>query len=288
MQDVSRHKLRGCFTHIAMICDDASLQPRLPQIFLGNEHIFPPRVIVTMRPDLAKNIVLWRRKSAWVTKSTMVEVVQALAAALGVELKRRRVMLLLDACRIHMGTGFLRACATRGILVHYVPASLTWLMQPLDTHAFSRFKAFIGCHYRQEVMKTGHCKIAAMLRIVADAVRKVLQGVQWSYAFDANGFGQRQTQVRQRILDVLEQHTAVSASFQLPSYQQFAVIFPRRATLPLADLLSFHRRREPGPASGTAQEPVAAPASEAARVSATSPWHGRLRSSSALSIDAGC
>ena len=60
--------------------------------------------------------------------------------------------------------------------------------------------------------------------------------------------------------------------------------FPRRATLPLADLLSFHRRREPGPASGRAQEAVAAPASEAARVSATTPWHGRLRSSSALSL----
>ena len=41
VQDVSRHKLRGCFAHIAMICDDASLQPRLRQIFLGNERIFP-------------------------------------------------------------------------------------------------------------------------------------------------------------------------------------------------------------------------------------------------------
>ena len=122
-----------------------------------------------------------------------------------------------------------------------------------------------------------------MLRIVADAVRKVLQGVRWSYAFDANDFGQRQTQARQLILDVLEQQTAVSASSQLPTYQQFAVIFPRRAVLPLADLLSFHRRRGPGPAAGTAQ-PVGAPASEPAPVSHTNPWHGRLRSSSALSL----
>ena len=161
VQDVSRQKLRGCFTHIAMICDDASLQPRLPQVFMGSEHIFPQKVMEAARRDVAKNILLWRRKSAWVTKSTMLEVVQALAAALGVELKRRRVMLLLDACRIHMGTGFLRACATRGILVHYVPASLTWLMQPLDTHAFSRFKAFIGCQCCKAGVPGPRCSGAA-------------------------------------------------------------------------------------------------------------------------------
>ena len=104
VQDVSRSKLRGCFTHIAMICDDASLQPRLPQIFLGNEHIFAKQVVDATQPGLAKNILLWRRKSAWVNARTMVEVVQALATALGPELAARRVMLLLDACKIHMGT----------------------------------------------------------------------------------------------------------------------------------------------------------------------------------------
>ena len=65
VQDVSRQKLRGCFTHIAMICDDASLQPRLPQIFLGNEHIFAKRVVDAIRPGFATNILLWRRKSSW-------------------------------------------------------------------------------------------------------------------------------------------------------------------------------------------------------------------------------
>ena len=285
MQDVSRHKLRGCFTHIAMICDDASLQPRLPQIFLGNEHIFPQRVIETTRPDLPKNILVWRRKSAWVTKATMVEVVHALAAALGPELAARRVMLLLDACKIHMGAGFLRACASRGILVHYVPAKLTWLMQPLDTHAFARFKVALGCQYRHEIMKHGRCELAAMLRIVGTVVRKVLQGVRWSYAFDANGFGKKQAEVRKTILEVLDQESAVGASSQLPTYDQFSSIFPRRAVMPLADLLSFHRRQ--GRAAARARMPVELAALEPVPLERRpdhNPWHGRLRSSSALSL----
>ena len=68
VQDVSRGKLRGCFTLIAMICDDASLQPLLPQILLGNEHIFQQRVLAEIQPSLAPNIHLWRRHSAWATR----------------------------------------------------------------------------------------------------------------------------------------------------------------------------------------------------------------------------
>ena len=189
VQDVTRGKLRGCFTLIAMICDDPSLQPLLPQVLLGNEHIFQQRVLQELRPTLAANIHVWRRPSAWANGRTMVEVVQLLARALGAALRNTRVMLLLDACYIHMGRGFLRACAKRGILVHYVPAKLTWLLQPLDTHAFGRFKLFVGCEYRQEIMRRGHCELSAMVRIVALAVRKILQGVLWSSAFDGNGFG---------------------------------------------------------------------------------------------------
>ena len=215
----------------------------------------------------------------------MVEVVQLLARALGAALRNTRVMLLLDACYIHMGRGFLRACAKRGILVHYVPAKLTWLLQPLDTHAFGRFKLFVGCEYRREIMRRGHCELSAMVRIVALAVRKVLQGVLWSPAFDGNGFGRSQSRVRKTILEVLQRETAIGVSSQLPTLRQFVCMFPRRVTLPLADLLSFHSERpdrEPAPVAVVAS-PAPADAVEPKR----SAWHGRLRSSSALSLSCG-
>ena len=43
-----------------MICDDASLQPLLPQILLGNEHIFQQRVLDELRPSLPVHAALWR------------------------------------------------------------------------------------------------------------------------------------------------------------------------------------------------------------------------------------
>ena len=212
----------------------------------------------------------------------MVEVVQLLVRALAGKLKGRRVMLLLDACSIHMGSAFLRCCAWNGILVHFVPAKLTWLLQPLDTHAFARFKVFIGCAYRQEVMREGRCELSAMVRIVERAVRKILQGTLWAYAFDGNGFGKAQRQVRRTILEELDKETAVGPSSQLPTLGQFACMFPKRATLPLADLLAYHRRK---PAGVAAPAPAAASTPPpAVRHAERGPWHGRLRSSSALSL----
>ena len=89
VQDVSRGKLRGCFTLIAMICDDSSLQPLLPQILLGNEHIFQLRLLDALRPALASNIRVWRRPSAWANRDTMVEVVQLLAWAPGSTMQKK-------------------------------------------------------------------------------------------------------------------------------------------------------------------------------------------------------
>ena len=83
LQNVSLAKRRSGFTHVALICDDTSLQPRLPQFLIGNEAIFPVAKLESMRPTLPPNIRLWRRKTGWVTAEMMRDIVRELSAALG-------------------------------------------------------------------------------------------------------------------------------------------------------------------------------------------------------------
>ena len=71
-----------------------------------------------------------------------------------------------------------------------------------------------------------------MVRIVTRAVRKILQGVAWSYALDGNGFGRGQREVRKSILEVLDWEKAICASCRLPTLDQFRLMFPRRTLLP--------------------------------------------------------
>ena len=143
VQNVVLSKQRAGFTHVALICDDVSLQPRLPQILLGNERLFPAATIAALQGTLAPNIHLWRRKSGWVTKELMLEILKDLCAALGALTATHQVVLLLDTASVHICPKFLRAANRKGIMVQYIPAKLTWLLQPLDTRVFARFKYLV-------------------------------------------------------------------------------------------------------------------------------------------------
>ena len=143
VQHVGLGRQRAGFTLVALMCDDVSLQPRMPQILLGNESLFKATTVAALRPTLPPNIVLWRRKSGWVTKDLMQDILREICGALGARTTTHQVVLLLDTAGVHICPKFLRAASLKGITVQYIPAKLTWLLQPLDTHVFARFKRFL-------------------------------------------------------------------------------------------------------------------------------------------------
>ena len=61
---VSRGQMRQCMTHVGLICDDASLQPLLPQIIIGNEHTLKAEELEALHKLVPDNVRIWRRKSA--------------------------------------------------------------------------------------------------------------------------------------------------------------------------------------------------------------------------------
>ena len=221
VQNVPTTKKRGAFTHIGMICDDASIQPRLPQILLGNERMFSVATMNALRGELPGNVRVWRRKSGWVNKYMMREVLDALLAALGELTATRQVILLLDTCPVHICARFLAHAARHTVSVQYVPAKLTWLLQPLDTHAFARYKAFLSEQYRRHLLRSprGTCDVASMIKLVALTCRKVLQGVAWAYAFDGNGYTSQSTTVRDDIREALEWSAVPELTARLPSLE---------------------------------------------------------------------
>ena len=283
VQNVGLRKQRAGFTHVALICDNVSLQPRLPQILLGNESLFPASTIPALQAGLPQNIHLWRRKSGWVTKPLMREILRELCAALGELLATHQVVLLLDTAGVHICPLFLRAASRKGIMVQYIPAKLTWLLQPLDTHVFARYKQYLLQEYRIGLMQHGTraTELTARVDAVVKACRKVLQANAWAYAFDANGFPARtQREVRQTILEELQWDRVPELPAGLPTFAEFVAIFPARTHMPLAWLLRPYRDdpAEP-PAAPLPEEPEPLEPEEP-----RNPWFGRLRSSSRLGL----
>jgi hypothetical protein len=63
-EDVSTADTRGHVSYVAMITDDTTIQPLLPQVLLGNEYRFTQKLLKEIGPEVPKNIVLRRLKSA--------------------------------------------------------------------------------------------------------------------------------------------------------------------------------------------------------------------------------
>ena len=72
-QQVTRKQTRGTMSFLALLCDDPSIQPLLPQIIIGNEHILPETVRRALESPspLMKNVAVVRRKSAWVNDEVL-------------------------------------------------------------------------------------------------------------------------------------------------------------------------------------------------------------------------
>ena len=281
-QNASRGQTRSNLSLVALLCDDSEVQAELPQYIIGNEHVLPAAVVAQLQMEgaLLRNVRVLRRQSAWVNDALLAVVARHWGEVLSRHRAERQPILLVDSCNAHLGRKFLAACARAKIWVVCVPARLTWLMQPADTHCFALFKAWLRKAFHEALLanEDGKVFVKDVILQLNTAIRKVLQGRRWKGAFVKNGYAPGQRQVRGKILQLLEWDTTPSVSSELPSFDDFRALFPRRREIPLKDLLACHRSRAAAP--GAPLEPEIPVATEP--IAERGIWFGRLRSSSHL------
>ena len=114
-QKATRGQTRGALSLIALLCDDSSVQPRLPQYVIGNEQVLPASLVTDLLSGgrLFPNVRLLRRKSAWVNDAALAATARHWGEVLAEVSVDRQPILLLDACSAHLGPGSWR-CAGVG------------------------------------------------------------------------------------------------------------------------------------------------------------------------------
>lgn len=246
VQNVPTRKRRCCLTHIGLVCDVPELQPLLPQFIVGNEATFLVRDFVALQALCPANIVLVRQKSAWNNEFLCAQVVARLAAALQPHLGQYQPVLLLDACRIHTTRNVLMACNAHRVWPLLVPAKTTWLLQPLDTHAFQLYKAFLMGSYERARVENGvaDLSIGQFISCVCETIRSVLQGRRWAVAFEQDGFGAGQAGLSASVMRELRFEGPPVVADARPSVEQLSCCFPKRSTVPT---LLLWRAFDPSP-----------------------------------------
>lgn len=235
---VSLSKRRCYATHVGLICDQPEIQVKLPQVVIVNERTVPQRDIAALQAACPANVHLLRQESAWNNTALLAWTLELLGVALRPFLGEFQPILLLDVVKFHWGKRVLAACRAARVWPLFVPAGMTWLLQPLDTHAFRLYKGFLReAHADARALAlVGELPVAEFLQCVYRTIRSVLQGRRWASSFDANGFGDQQAHVTAFVLRQLQLDMPLAVPADRPSDAEVGLCFPRGAVVPFDEL----------------------------------------------------
>jgi hypothetical protein len=240
VQKVSRAKRRCCLTHVGLVCDSVEFQPFMPQFIVGNESTFLVRDLAGLQASAPPNVTLIRQKSAWNNAALCTQLIRVLGEVLKPFLHRIQPVLILDAVPLHYHRRVLDACNASQIWPVVVPAKLTWLLQPLDTHFFYKYKVWLKRCYQDARLDSDTLQLstARFLECLYDTINRTFgDDLKLAEAFDDDGFGHDRSTIRHFIKDMLEVDGISESLVGPPSDEQLKLCFPARAKVPLEALL---------------------------------------------------
>ena len=233
LHHVPRATRRRYITYVSMICDNEDLQAVLPQYLIGNEATFRQCDMTQLQEGLPRNIHLLRRKSAWCDSKVMVLLLRQLHLAISRHIEGLQPIILWDAAKHHT-TPMVYASAKRmGFWPITIPAKLTWLLQPLDTHVFASFKRRLeDAHHAARVRDArGEVAFPHFMQCVYSTIDAAISKRSWHDAFDGDGFNASQLGLSTRIKNQLRIKGPARVPEGQPSLDDVAQCFPKRFRL---------------------------------------------------------
>ena len=240
-EQVNPAEAKAATTLVGFVCDDHAIQPELPQIIIGNKHKLTIPLMAKLTAAKPKNFHVWREDSSWCNSKIMCRILTLLMTCLAAFKETHQVILVLDCASCHYHSSVLGYATRLGIRLLFVPARLTYLLQPLDSHCFSRLKRKLREKWLSLAIESesGIVSHDVWLSAVFSVVSSTLCGTKWKPAFKANGL-LGELFISPRILSEVgwSSHPEIPAG--IPSEQQLQSIFPKRAKVSRNSLLSWH------------------------------------------------
>lgn len=176
---------------IAAVCSDAALQKVLPQMRLPktSSGAIAGRRARQVYAESGRPQCTLHGTGGWNTSATLTVWLRELATQLRRAAPDRPVLLVMDACCVHLSATVLRKCAALGVAVAIIPSRMTWMLQPLDTHVFACLKRDIRKRCFGEIATSPSSVLSPCkrIRIQGDAIRSVLVERDWSTVVARSG-----------------------------------------------------------------------------------------------------
>jgi len=201
---IALREQRGHMSYVSVIVDNPAAQRLMPQTFLVNGKRVTRADRAALRA-LESPLIAAMDEKGWVSADNFAPVLTSLRRACRAANPRAVILLVMDCATQHTARKVLAHLARLAVLVLLVPAGLTWLLQPLDSHVFNGFKREV---YRLQVnaraaSPTGALLPGAWIEVAAQAARSHIIDRDWSGVMESNGLRGPVPSLRQRILDLL-------------------------------------------------------------------------------------
>lgn len=117
-----------------------------------------------------------------------------------------QIILVWDAAGTHLSNDVLLAAKRRGIRVVFIPAKMTWKLQPLDTDVFSSLKNHLRHMEFSARAETPSMLLQPLQRVVlqGQAIHQVLVQKSWSHVLRRAGMGMPFEDIRPSLKQLLQ------------------------------------------------------------------------------------
>ena len=236
-QLANRSALRCFFTHVGIICDDPAVQVVLPQVmFFASQHL-SWKNWTDIQAVLPKNVFVRRQVSGWSNTEQHKVVLRILKLALEPFLATMQPILSFDAAPLHIHPEVLELLGELNIWWLLIPKKLTWLLQPLDTHCFSKYKRYIRNLWLDSIVaQCGRRNVKDVVCIVIAAIQAVLEGTAWKPAFQANGLAEDTLMISKYIKEQLEWQEIPPLVAGPPTLDDLRAAWPVTRKVPVAEI----------------------------------------------------
>lgn len=233
---VRKEDVRGALTYVAIICDLVDMQGKLPHYVFGSETKLTKKLLRGQRclPQTTLRIV--RQKSGWTSSDNIIMILRDLAKVLKAW-PTLQPILLLDAASPHLSKAVMQSARRHGIQLLYIPAGCTDKLQPLDTHAFSAFKAQLKRRYSDLRSGSPHGLPDPLewLFELMECPRSFFAARRWQRAFAAVGAAKpaNVTHLHRDLREFMQFPGNMPEGIK-PSKEQLQSIFPERRRMAYA------------------------------------------------------
>lgn len=181
----------------ACIASDPEVQKLLPQTLRAKKAKFPLYLQDIADALLPEKVTIELGPSLWTTQESFKEWVSQLNESLQDLKDTHWFILVVDAARCHINEEIANWCYLLGFLMIFVPAGLTWMLQPLDVYVFADLKRRIKdrLHAVRIAQEDGQCPPAKWLPIVMKEVAS-LNNADYSRPFSRLGLDGEQLNLR--------------------------------------------------------------------------------------------